>query len=171
MKFERTLFKISILETIVLSIFMFVALNGVIFLISLFTGKPRFMFYDTAWILQIIFPFVYATIQTSINRNGVLKLSEYSDLEALTSQIESFFLKKGYIAIYSKTENFKYVKRTKWSRFFNHFFRENINVRISENAVSIFAKKHLLDSIGMKLKYDKTNGQKTPLALTKCSGR
>ena len=157
MKLERTLFKISISEIILLSIFMIVGLNGVIFLISLLTGKTRFMFYDTAWILQIVFPFVFAIIQTSINRNGVLKLTEYRDIETLTRQIESFFLKKGYIAIDSKIENVKYVKKTKFGRFLNHIFREDIKVKVAENGVEIFAKKNLLDLLRMKLKYDKTN--------------
>ena len=95
MKLEKTLFKISIKETLILSIFFFFLLNGFVFLISLLTGKPRFLFYDTAWILQIIFPFVYSIIQTSINRNGVLKITEYDDITNLVQHIEPLFFKKG----------------------------------------------------------------------------
>ncbi len=158
MKLEKTLFKISISETIILSVFLLVVLNGVIFLFSVVIGKPSFSIMDSGWITQIVFPFVYSIIQTSINRNGVLKLTEFADSETLTRQIESLILKKGYVVIDSNTDNIKYDKRTKWSRFFNYFFKENINVRISESGVSIYAKKHLLDSIEMKLKYGKTNG-------------
>ncbi len=158
MKLERTLFKISISETIILSIFMLTVLNGVIFLFLLATGSPRFLLYDTAWILQIVFPIVYAVFQSLINRNGVLKLTYYQDLIKLTKQIESLLFNKGYIVIDSKTVYIKYVKKTKLGKFLNQFFKENINVQVTENGVSIFAKKNVLDSIFMKLKYVKTNG-------------
>ena len=158
MKLKRTLFKISISETIILSIFMFAVLNGVIFLFSLATGNPRFLLYDTAWITQIVFPILFSILLTSINRNGVLKVTNYKDLTILKKQIESLILGKGYIAIESKTADIKYVKRTKWGKFLNYFFRENINVQFSENETSILAKKYILEWIEMKLKYDKSNG-------------
>ncbi|MDP2060742.1 MAG: hypothetical protein Q8J97_13455 [Flavobacteriaceae bacterium] len=157
MKLERNFFKISISE-IIFSIFFLVVLNGVVFLISVVIGKTGFFLRDSVWMSQIIFIFLYSVILASINRNGVLKLTEFDDLATLTKQIESLLFKKGYIAIDSKPEDVKYVKRTKLGRFFNYFFRENVDVRISENGVSIFARKHLLDSIGMRLKYGKTNG-------------
>ena len=158
MKLEKTLFKISISETIILSLFLFVVLNGVIFLFSVVIGKPSYSITDSGWISQIVFPFVYSIIQTSINRNGVLKLTEFGDLATLTKQIESLLLKKGYIVINSNTNDIKYIKRTKWSRFFNHFFRENINIKATENEVSIFSKRNLLSSIEWNLIYGKTNG-------------
>jgi len=72
--------------------------------------------------------------------------------------IEFKHFKKGYTVIDSKTANIKYVKKTKLGKFLNQFFKEDIIVQITENGVSIFAKKNVLDSIVMKLKYDKTNG-------------
>jgi hypothetical protein len=158
MKLERNFFKISISETIIFSIFFLVVLNGVVFLFSVAIGKPDFFIRDSVWMSQIVFTFLYSIILASINRNGVLKLTEFDDLATLTKQIESLLYKKGYIAIDAKPEDAKYVKRTKLGRFFNYFFRENVDVRISENGVSIFARKHLLDSIGMRLKFGKTNG-------------
>lgn len=49
------------------------------------------------------------------------------------------------------------MKKTKWARFFNYFFRENIRMKITEEEIVIFAKKNLLDSIEMKIKYNRTN--------------
>lgn len=158
MKLERNFFKISISETIIFSIFVLVVLNGVVFLFLVVIGKSGFFKSDSVWMSQIVFTFLYSIILASINRNGVLKVTAFDDLVTLTKQIESLLFKKGYIAIDSKAETVKYVKRTKWGRFFNYFFRENVDVRISENGVSIFARKHLLDSIGMRLKFGKTNG-------------
>ena len=158
MKLERTLFKISISETIILSVFMLTILNGVIFLFLLATGKPGFLLFKTAWILQIVFPIIYAISQSSVNRNGVLRLTDFYDLMKLTKQIESHIINKGYIVIDSKTEYLKYVRKTKMSRFLNHFFREDINIQVTDNKVSIFTKKNILDSIVIRFKYDRTNG-------------
>jgi len=158
MKLERTIFKMSILDTIILSTFFLVVLNAAILLFSVLIGRQGFFIKDSGWLSQIVFPVLYSIIQTSINRNAELKLTEFANSETLTRQIELLLLKKGYVVIDSNTDNIKYDKRTKWSRFFNYFFKENINVRISESRVSIYAKKHLLDSIEMKLKYGKTNG-------------
>ena len=158
MKLERTFLRVSISETIILSMFLLVVFNFVIFLFSVVIGKPKLLIYDSAWISQIGFPILYSIMQTSINRNGVLKVTDYNDLAKLTKQIESLILGKGYIAVDSKIENIKYIKKTKWGRFFNHFFRENINVWVTENEVLIFAKRNILSPIVMTLKYDKTNG-------------
>ena len=157
MKFEKTLFKVSVKETIIFSIFLFVLLNGIIFLFSLVIGKPGFLLYDTAWILQIVFPFVYSIMQTSINRNGVLKITDHDDSATLMQKIEPLILKKGYIAENSEEKDITYVKKTKWGRFFNYFFRENIRVQINENEVLIFSKRNLLLPVLMRLKYHKAD--------------
>lgn len=158
MKLEKTLLRVSVSETIILSIFLLVAFNSVIFLFSVAIGKPKLLIYDSAWISQIAFPILYSIMQTSVNRNGVLKITDYNDLTKLTKQIEFLILRKGYIAVDSKTENIKYAKKTKWGIFFNYFFKENINVRVTENEVLIFARRNILAPIVMTLKYGKTNG-------------
>jgi hypothetical protein len=144
MKFEKTLFKVSVKETLMLSVFFFLILNGFIFIITVLQGDPRFLFYDTAWIIQIIFPFFYTIIQTSINRNGVLKVTGYYDSTVLMQQIETLILKKGYIAENASDREVSYAKKTKWNRFFNYFFRENIRVQIKKSEVLIFSKRNLL---------------------------
>jgi hypothetical protein len=135
MKFEKTLFKMSFIETIKLSVLLLFVLNGFIFLISYFQGNPRFIFYDSAWITQIFFPIVYSIILTSINRNGVLRVADYDDLTTLMQQIEHLTLKRGYIVENTNHNNILYTKKTKLGRFFNYFFRENINVQTINNEV------------------------------------
>jgi hypothetical protein len=152
MKFEKTLFKMSFIETIKLSVLLLFVLNGFIFLISYFQGNPRFIFYDSAWITQIFFPIVYSIILTSINRNGVLRVADYDDLTTLMQQIEHLTLKRGYIVENTNHNNILYTKKTKLGRFFNYFFRENINVQTINNEVLIFSKRNMLLHILMKLK-------------------
>jgi len=152
MKFEKTLFKVSVKETLILSVFFFLILNGLIFLITVLQGNPRFLFYDTAWIIQIIFPFFYTIIQTSINRNGVLKVTGYYDSTVLMQQIETLILKKGYIVENASDRDVFYAKKTKWNRFLNYFFRENIRVQMNKSEVMIFSKRNLLLYLSMKIR-------------------
>lgn len=151
MKFEKTFFKISVKETLILSVFFFSILNGLIFLITLLQGNPRFLLYDAAWIIQIIFPLLYVIIQTSINRNGVLKVTGYNDSTMLRQKLETLILKKGYFVENASEREVSYAKKTKWDRFLNYFFRENIRVQMSKSEVMIFSKRNLLLYFSMKL--------------------
>jgi hypothetical protein len=156
MKIEKTFYKISLQETFLLLGLMLILFNGLIFTYTLITGNPRLLIYDSSWILQFVFPILYSIIMTSINRNGVLKITSFNNATALIEKIE-LLVRKRYIRLDSETGNFEYMKKTKWARFFNYFFRENIRMKITEEEIVIFAKKNLLDSIEMKIKYNRTN--------------
>lgn len=155
METERTSFKGSLLETFLYFGLVFVLLNGTTFMYTLIMGDPRLLVFNYSWIIQIGIPFVSSIIYTLINRNGVLKITDYNDLTPITTQIESLIFRNGYIRIDTNTDYIKYGKKTMWGRFFNYFFREDIEVRISENKVLIFAKRNMLVRIEMKLKYNK----------------
>ena len=157
MKLVRKLFKISISETIIFLVFMLVAISGITILFSLIMGNPILSIDESQWIILIGFPFVYAIIQTSINRNGVLQVTGYKDLTTLIKQIESLILKKGFIATESNKGDIKYSKKSKWGRFFNYFLREDIIIRTKEDKTLIFAKRNILVPIEIKLKYNTTN--------------
>ncbi|SHG02942.1 hypothetical protein SAMN05444274_1222 [Mariniphaga anaerophila] len=156
MKLERALFKISVKETIFLAIFLLIVLNGVIFIFSVVIGKPSISISGSGWISQIALPIVLAMTQTLINRNGVLKCEEFNDAATLTKKINSLILKKGYISSDSELDKIKYVRKTKLARQLNFIFREEINVRIIDNSISIFGKRNVLESLRMNLKYDRT---------------
>jgi hypothetical protein len=156
MKIEKTFYKISLQETFLLLGLMLILFNGLIFTYTLITGNPRLLIYDSSWILQFVFPILYSISMTSINRNGVLKITSFNNATALIEKIE-LLVRKRYIRLDSETGNFEYMKKTKWARFFNYFFRENIRMKITEEEIVIFAKKNLLDSIEMKIKYNRTN--------------
>ena len=156
MKIEKTFYRIELKETILLLGLMLILFNGLIFTYTLITGNPRLLIYDSSWVLQFGFPILYSIITTSINRNGVLKITSFNNATALIEKIE-LLVRKRYIRLDSETGNFEYMKKTKWARFFNYFFRENIRMKITEEEIVIFAKKNLLDSIEMKIKYNRTN--------------
>lgn len=157
MNFEKTLFKISFLETFKYFLLMLILLNVPIFIFTIIKGDPSVLLYDSSWMMQFGFPFVFAILQTVINRNGVLKVTMFDDAKALTEKVESVALKKGFITTESNIENIKYIKKTKLGRFFNSFLGDNLEIKVTDNGVSIFAKKFMLDSIKMKLKFNHAN--------------
>lgn len=153
MNIEKRLLKISFIETFLYFGLMFILLNGSILLFTLIKGNPRLLIYNDSWVIQFLFPLIYSLIWTSLNRNGILNLTGFNNPNTLFEKIESS-INKRYKRIDSKTGDFEYVKRTKWARFFNYFFRENIRVRQVKDGFMIFAKKNLLDSIIMSIKQD-----------------
>ena len=153
MKTEKTLFQISLLETFLYFALLLIVLNVPIFIFTLISGAPRLLIYDTSWITQFLFPIGVSIIWTSINRNGFLKLTMFNDSKPLIEKIESLVLKKGYVKIGSETDTYEFVS---WGRFFNYFFRENVRIEITNDEILIYSKKNVLDSIEMKLKYNKT---------------
>jgi hypothetical protein len=157
MQFEKKLFKMSLGETFLYFTLMFILYNGFFFIISLFEGKPRFLAYEGSWILQFVFPVFYAVIQTAINRNAVLKVTEYPDSDLLKKEINAYLIGRGYINNSAENQAFTYVRKSKWGRIWNLFLKDNINIQVSENEISIYAKKNRIDSLLMKFKYNPNN--------------
>lgn len=69
-------------------------------------------------------------------------------------KLDTIMFKNGFIATDSNTENKKYTKKTKLDNLFNSIQNQNINLKITDNEVSIFARKNMLDSVKMKLKFN-----------------
>jgi hypothetical protein len=106
--------------------------------------------------MQVLFPVIYSLIWTSGNRNGILKITECHDPQALIDQIGSSLKRKyKYKRVESEKGAYAYTKRTQWARCINYFFRENVSIQPEADGCRIFAKKNLLDSIEMKIKYAK----------------
>lgn len=156
MHIEKKLLKFSLTDAIRHFALLFMLLNGPISLFTVIQGNPRFLTHDSSWIMQILFPVVYSLIWTSVNRNGILKLTECNEPQAILKQIDSS-LKRKYKKIELETGDYAYTKRTQWARCFNYFSRENVTIQPAADGCQIFAKKNLLDSIEMKIKYNRRN--------------
>ena len=88
MKIERNLMKMSLLDTLLYFVLLFVFINGIIFLFTIIiTGEPKIFISDGSWISQLLFPFLYSVIHNSINTYGVVKITVYSDFDYLREQI------------------------------------------------------------------------------------
>ncbi|GEM_PF-2129616 len=153
MKFERTLFKISIKETILFAVFYLIVLNFFVLVISIIAGRPFITFVQRSWILLVVYPLLLPILQTSINRNGILKVNGIVDLPEALKKIDFLILKKGYTAVNKDTSEISYAKMKKFDKFFNFILKDDIRVKSVENEVQVLAKRNMLMEIEFKLKY------------------
>jgi hypothetical protein len=153
MNSERTLFKISIKETILFAVFYLVVLNFFVLVISLISGRPFITFLQKSWILLVVYPLLLPILQTSIDRNGVLKFDGLNDLPETLKKIDLLLKKKGYTVVNPNTGEIYYVKKAKFDQFFNFILKNDVQVTSVENEVKVFGKRQILMAIEVKLKY------------------
>ena len=153
MKFERTLIKISIKETLLLAVFYIVVLNFFVLVISMIAGRPFITFVQRSWILLVVYPLLLPILQTAIDRNGVLKVEGLKDLPEALKKIDLLLSKKGYTLVNQDSVEISYAKKSKFDQFFNFILKTDILVRSVENELQVFAKRNILMEIEFKLKY------------------
>ncbi|SMO36845.1 hypothetical protein SAMN06265379_101316 [Saccharicrinis carchari] len=154
MKFVRTLFKVSYSEIFLFLLSILLLTNVPVFIFTLIKGNPSLFLNDASWIMQLLFPLAYSLIFTAVNRRGVLKVSAFDDQKTINQKIKSVLLKKGFIATDATKANQKYIRKTKLDRLLNAILNQDIDIKITDNEVFIFARKNMLDSIKMKLKFN-----------------
>ncbi len=156
MKSEMKLFDVSLLDTFLYFVPVFVLSSAFIFLFTLINGNPRLGYSESAVFSQLILPLTISISRNAFNRNGVLRLSELEDRGTLTNTIEST-LNKGYIRVDASNGDFRYVKKKKWARFIDYFVRESILAKTDKDEIQLLGKKGLLEQIETSLQaYDKT---------------
>lgn len=151
MKTERSLDRMSLSDTLLYFVLLFVVINGIILLYTIITGNPRLFIHDSSWISQLLFPIMYSVIYNGINRNGVIKITDYSDLNCLKEQIEESIIKNGLQRISSESESYIYKKKTKVGRFFSFFAGEKVTVKYTDTQIQINSKKYILTQIEQAL--------------------
>ena len=145
--------KMSLLDTLLNFVLLFVFINGIIILFTIIiTGEPRFFIHESSWISQLLFPFLYSVIQTSINRNGVMKITDYSDLDYLKEQIEKSIIKNGLHVINMESDSCIYKRKSKIGRIFGFFVGEKVTIKYSDSQIQINSKRNILTQIEHTLK-------------------
>ncbi|MRT93639.1 hypothetical protein [Ancylomarina sp. 16SWW S1-10-2] len=147
MKTEKKLNKVSISELIKLMLLMFILMIGLIFLYLIIAGKTGFSLHDSTWVLLIGTPIIFAVIQTSINRNSFIKLTDFEDLSSTIKLLDSFILKNGFVSVKQSIEHYEYAKKTKLERFYNLIVNEKIEIKIINNEIFVYAKSNIIDRI------------------------
>ena len=156
MRIERKLSKVSLYETLLYFGLMFILINGTVFLFTFVKGNPRLLLYGSSWLIQFVFPLTLAILQNYINRNGILKLTEFDNPKTLLEKVE-LPINRSFKKVVKGSGDFKYLKKTKLARFFNFFFREDVQIKATDDKIMVYAKRGLLDSIEMKVRFGKNN--------------
>jgi hypothetical protein len=153
MKIERSLFQISISETVLLSLFYLIVINAFVLLIAVIAEKSYFTLIQRSWIMMVIYPLVLPILQTAVNRNGVLSVKGLNDLTEPLKKIDTLLVTKSYTIVDQINGEFHYAKKKKFDQFFNFILKDDVRLKTLENELQVFGKKNMLMSIEFKLKY------------------
>ncbi len=161
MKIEKKINKISISELIKLMLFMFVLSYGLFFLLLILTGKTIYHIKYTTGGFLIINAIISAVIQTSINRNSILKLTDFDNPTNTIKNLESIILKSGYSSVKLSIEDYKYDKKTRLGRLFGLIVDEKIELKIINNEIFAYMKSRMIDKVESEL-FDLEEKNKKP---------
>lgn len=93
MEIKKQLSKISLLDTFLFFLLLVITLNGIISIYYFSKGIPKLLIDDASWISQLLTPFVIALIQTGVNRNGFIEITNYSNENKVNSVINNVMSK------------------------------------------------------------------------------
>ncbi len=159
MKIERQFFKMSINDIFRFFLILFIPMNVFIFVYTIIEGNVRFLIYDSSWILQILFPLVYAITNAAYNRSGFLKITEISDYDLVKDKIETLVEQRGLIKTVKDSGIVIFTKKSRLGRFFFSIFREDINIKYSDDEILILGRRNSYSTIETKLRFDKKINQ------------
>lgn len=159
MKVDRELFNVSIRDIFWYFFFQFVLINSFAFGYSVIKGTPRFLLYDAAILIQVIFPIVNAVLYGMINRNGMLRISGYTDIDLIKDKIESVMMMKRLVKKEISNGHFMYSKYPNKSMIYRFFFNEELEIKYADDSIDIFGKRNSFRTLEIKLRFDKNINQ------------
>jgi hypothetical protein len=141
MKIKKKLFSVSIPEMIKLILFILLLVNVLAFIYALMLGESFLSIFQSAWIILIGYPIAHGVIQTRLNRNGVLIVSQFDNADLLKKEIEYIAGRIGY-EVSSRDDKTVNFNRVTWiSKLLNKLYNEDFSLVTSENSVEISWKK------------------------------
>jgi hypothetical protein len=152
MKIKKKLFSVSIPEMIKLTLFILLLVNVLAYFYALALGESYFAIFRSAWIILIGYPIAHGMIQSRLNRNGVLIVSQYENAELLKKEIEYIAERIGYEVTSRDEKSVNFNRLTGVSKFLNRLYREDFSLVLNENSVEIHGKRNTLFRINKRLK-------------------
>lgn len=153
MKIEKSYFKVSLKEMAAMIFFALLLVNGIMFLFSLLIGISFTSVFQSTWFISIVYPVGHGVIQSIINKNGVMVLSQFDDLDSLREQLEHSAGRIGYKITYKDNTTIKFNRKATTGRFMNFLFGEDFKVVLSDDRVEIFGKRNALVRIERRVTY------------------
>lgn len=154
MRIEKKLLKISIKKIFRYFLIQFVFINLFAFIYSIATGYPRFILYDAAILFQIVFPILNAVIFGLVNRNGILQITEYIELNELKTMIENIMQNDGFIKTKISIGHDKFEKGLINSKIFNSVFQQKLDIKYFEDKIVVLGNRNSFRTLEMKLKFE-----------------
>lgn len=152
MKIKKKLFSVSIPEMIKLILFILLLVNVLAYIYALMLGESYLSIFQSAWIILIGYPIAHGVIQSRLNRNGVLIVSQFENADLLKKEIEYIAGRIGYEVTSRDDKIVNFNRLTGVSKFLNRLYREDFSVVSSENSVEIHGKRNTLFRINKRLK-------------------
>ncbi len=146
-------FGVNLAEMAALIVFGLIVINGIIFLFSIIAGARFLEVFKSTWLISLGYPVLHGIIQSYINRNGVMTITEFDDPVSLTEEIEHSAGRIGYKITKKDNGNLRFNRRSKSGRILNLLFREDFRVTVSDSEVKIRGKRNPLKRIGKRLTY------------------
>lgn len=153
MKIEKSYFKVSLAEMAGMIFFALLLVNGIVFLFALLIGASFTSVFQSTWFISIVYPVGHGVIQSMINKNGVMVLSQFDDLDSLREQLEHSAGRIGYKVIHKDDKTIKFDRKAKLGRVLNLLFREDFKVVLSDSKVEIYGKRNALIRIERRVTY------------------
>jgi hypothetical protein len=162
MRIEKKLSSLSFLDLSLYFGLLCILAIGLAFILILIPGFYKIFLKESYWLGQVLIFLVMSLARNLAYRNGNLRITELKDSNTLLEQIE-LILNKKHTRILSSAEDYTYVKKKKWQRFFDIFLREQIRINITNGEITVFSKQQLLEHIEDELNL-KCIDEKIPVA-------
>ncbi len=146
MKIEKKIFKFHLLETFVFFLITSLLSFVLTYIYTTIIGSQKL--FSNVFILcgQLSICLVSSIVWNLVNRHGILSVHELEDSNNLFEKI-NLYLNKRFERIDLKSGGYMYIKKKKWQRFLDRFFKENIQIEVKDNQIVMNAREKLLDSI------------------------
>ena len=149
---NKRLFKFSVGDFLLLSLFSLILYVVLIYIMSLMMGKPFLSFIEKQWIIFVIYVLIMPITQASINRKGELMITDSEYLSKCNNHLDEIIISKGYISIRKSDNETIYTKKTKIARVFNFFLSEDIVICNELGVIRILSKRNVLIQLENKIK-------------------
>lgn len=144
--------RISVRDTVVMTLFTLVLVNGLAYLISLVLGISFLTLFSNAWILFIGYPIAHGIIQSRINRKGVLTIRDFDDFDSILLEIEYIAGRINYKLTKEAGGKIRFNRKSKFGRFLNRIFKEDFTMTSKDNSIKVYGKRNTLRRIEKRLK-------------------
>lgn len=144
--------KVSVRDTIIMTLFTLVLVNGLAYIASLMLGISFLKLFSNTWILFIGYPVAHGIIQARLNRKSVLTISDFDDFSSVLQEIEYIAGRINYEITKEDNGTVRFNRKSKLGKFFNMIFKEDFTMTSQDNYIKVNGKRNELKRIEKRLK-------------------